>query len=384
MFQSLKSSFFKQSKKTRFLISLLAIIVVFLLFRMILEIMHAKKRVTPLVSVATASVKTANVPVYFSALGTVNPDTTITVKTQISGILTHVYFKDGQMVKAGDVLAEIDSRPYQAQLLQYQGQLLRDSALLQNAKVDTIRYQNLYKSNSVSQQILNTQESLDKQYQGAVQIDQGQINTAKTNIDYCKIVSPISGRIGIGIVDQGNYVQTSDAAGIAVITTLDPVDVVFSLPEDNLPIISKAFHGEKKLIVDAYDRTQNKLLAQGELAAIDNQVNTATGTVNYKAEFNNPDDVLFPNQFVNIKLQVTTLLNAIIIPTEAIQQSADGTYVYRYNTNKTVNHVAVKTGVVDGENTVITEGLSLNQIIVTAGTDKLFDGAKVSISGKTV
>lgn len=379
MFQSLKSSFLNQSKKKRVLLILLALIVAFLLIRMGMGLFISKKRVALPFSVSIAPVKTENVPVYFSALGTVNPIYTITVKTQISGTLTHVYFQDGQTVKTGDVLAQIDARPYEAQLLQFQGQLLRDNALLANAKVDLIRYRNLYRSKAVSQQTLNTQQALVKQYQGAVQIDQGQINAAKTNIDYCKITSPVSGRIGIGIVNQGNFVQPGDTTGIAVITTLDPIAVLFSLPEDDLPAVIKEFNAGKKLIVDAYDRDQNQLLAKGTLFAIDNQVNTATGTVQFKAQFDNHDNALFPNQFVNVNLQVTTLQNALTIPTVAVQEGAQGPYVYRYNTNKTVSNVPVKTGVTEGKYTVITDGLQANQIVVTEGTDKLFDGAKVAI-----
>lgn len=373
----------KTSSKKTVLFAAIGVIMFILLVRMITPLFSHPKEKIPDVSVATASVKTDNVPIYFSALGTIDPETVITVRTQISGILTHVYFKDGQMVKANDVLAEIDSRPYQAQLLQSQGQLLRDKALLQNAKIDLKRYQNLYQSHSVSEQTLNTQQSLVKQYEGSLKIDQGQIDAAETNIDYCKIKSPTAGRIGIGIVDEGNYVQPADTTGIAVITSLDPIDVLFSLPEDDVATVEQNFHADKKLIVDAYDRDQNKLLASGELVAIDNQVNLSTGTVNFKAEFNNHNNTLFPNQFVNVKLLVTTLNNALVIPTAAVQQSTEGAYVYRYNTNKTVSRVDIKTGPVNGNDTVVTSGLAVNQIIVTSGTDKLFDGAPVLISGKT-
>lgn len=379
MLNSLKLSFYRQSKKTRVLLILLTFIVIFLFIRTVTGMFIGKKHITLPLSVSVASVKTRNVPVYFSALGTVYPKATITVRTQISGILTHVYFKDGQMVKEGDVLAEINPRPYEAQLLQFQGQLIRDNALLANAKIDLRRYENLYQSKTVSQQVLNTQQALVKQYQGTVQIDQGQVDTAKTNIDYCNIVSPVTGRIGIGIVDQGNYVQPSDASGIAVITALDPIEVRFSLPEDNLSVITKEFNMGEKLVVNAYDRDQKKLLATGTLTAIDNQIDTATGTIQFKAEFDNHGNALFPNQFVNVKLQVTKLQNALVVPTVAVQQGAQGPYVYRYNTNKTVNTVPVKTGVADDNDTVITDGLSANQIVVTAGVDKLFDGAKVVI-----
>lgn len=372
---------FYQQHPKRALIILAAAILAFILLHILIGAIFHKKRTIPAVPVAVAVAKIQNVPVYFSALGTVTPDYTVTVKTQINGTLIHVYFKDGQYVKAGDVLAEIDPRPYQAQLLQYEGQLTRDEALLANAKLDLRRYQKLYKSKSVSQQTLNTQQSLVKQYEGTVKIDQGQIDGVKTNLSYCKITSPVSGRIGIGIIDQGNFVQTSDTTGIAVITTLDPISVYFSLPEDNVPAVTEQFSAGKKLIADAYNRDQNKLLASGILTAIDNQVDTSTGTVKFKAQFNNQRNTLFPNQFVNINLQVTTLQNAVIVPTAAVQQGAQGPYVYRYNQNHTVSNVPVKTSVTYGENTVITSGIAANQIVVTEGTDKLIDGSKVAVTG---
>lgn len=361
------------------IIILVIILLCFLLFRIFSDFFIHKKQKTPPLSVGVTTVKTQDVPVYFSALGTVDPDYTITVKTQVNGELKHIYFEDGQMVKAGDLLAEIDCRPYEAQLLQYQGQLERDQALLTNAKVDVIRYVNLLKTNSVAEQTLATQQSLVKQYEGAIKIDQGQIDAVKTSLSYCKIKSPVTGRIGISIIDAGNIVQTSDTNGIAVITTLDPIDVLFSLPEDDLPLVEKAFH-KGPLIVEAYDRDQNKLLVKGVLKAIDNQVNVTTGTVNFKAKFKNPTNILFPSQFVNINLKVTTLKNALIIPTGAVQQGAQGPYVYRYNANNTVNYVPVKTSVTFGEYTVILAGLNQNDQVVTVGGDKLSDGAKVSIA----
>jgi len=368
-----------QSIKFWFIILAIIIGIIFAL-RVFITLFIHKQPIIPPAPVAVASVKTKNVPVYYSGLGTVTADYIITVKTQISGILTHVYFNDGQTVKTGEVLAKIDSRPYEAQLLQAEGQLIRDKALLKNALIDLKRYVNLYQSRAVSQQTLDTQQSLVKQNEGTVKIDQGLVDAAKTNMAYCKIISPVSGRIGIDLVTEGNFVQPSDATGIAIITTLNPISILFPLPEDDVSAVEKQFNAGKKLTVDAYNRDQQKLLAVGTLSAIDNQVNVSTGTVQFKAQFNNQNNTLFPNQFVNINLKVTTLKNALIIPTTAVQEGAQGSYVYRYNTNHTVSMVPVKTGVVDGNNTVIMNGLSVNQMVVTVGADKLFDGARVTIS----
>ncbi|MCX7126267.1 MAG: efflux RND transporter periplasmic adaptor subunit [Gammaproteobacteria bacterium] len=363
--------------KTRILLILLIAIIIILVLRAVSGVFFHKKQVEPPISVAVAIVKTQNVPVYFSAIGTVNADQTITIKTQINGILTHVYFHDGQMIKAGDVLAEIDPRPYEAQVLQYQGQLTRDESLLVNAKLDLKRYINLYLSRAVSQQTLDTQKSLVKQDEGSVNIDKGLLIAAKVKLEYCDIISPVSGRIGLSVVDEGNFVQTSDTNGIAVITTLAPIQVYFPLPQNDLPAITKRFSAGKKLEVDVYNRDKSQLLTKGFLAAIDSQINTTTGTIKLEGVFENKDIVLFPNQFVNVSLKVTVLKNALIIPTAAVQQGATGPYIYRYNINHTVSSVPIKTSVAYGEDTVITSGLSANQIVVTQGTDKLYEGAKV-------
>ena len=375
-FQKIGALYQKNPKK---LLSILVIIFLCLvLLRLTINAIFDHKPETPKATVAVTAVKEQNVPVYFDALGTVNAEITVTVRTQLAGTLTHVYFEDGQYVKAGQQIAQIDDRTYQAQLLQYQGALLRDTALYDNARIDLHRYINLYKTRAVSQQTLDTQKALVKQDAGAMKIDQGQIAVAKTDIDYCHITSPVSGRIGLSITDEGNFVQPSDTNGVAVITTLNPIDVIFSLPQDDIAAVENVFDNGKHLLpVEAYNRDQNKLIAAGKLFAIDNLVNIATGTVDFKAIFQNDKLKLFPNEFVNIKLRVDTLKNALVIPTGAIQQGTDGPYVYRYNTNHTVSNIPVKTGVNAGENTVITAGLAVNQEVVTEGADKLFDGEKV-------
>lgn len=372
---------FAQKHPKRLLLIIAAIFLFVLLLRIFVNALLDRKHAPTAPSVALAAAKTQDVPVYFDGLGTVNAVITVTVKTQINGIMQHVYFNDGQYVKAGQLLAQIDDRPYQAQLLQYKGALMRDTALYKNAVIDLHRYINLYKTHAVSQQTLDTQRATVAQDQGAMKIDQGQMDTAKTNIDYCKIISPVSGRIGISVIDEGNFVQTSDTSGIAVITTLAPIAVLFALPQNDIATVANAFdNGKNPLQVDAYNRDQNKLIATGKLIAIDNLINVSTGTVNFKASFDNNNLILFPNEFVNIKLLVNTLKNAVVIPTSAIQEGANGSYVYRYNTNKkTVDNVPVKTGVTAGENTVITAGIQSGQQVVTEGADKLFDGAKVSV-----
>lgn len=327
-----------------------------------------------------AVVHTKDVPLYIPALGNVIATYTITVKTQINGLLMRVLYKEGQVVKKGDLLAEIDERPLLAQLTQYQGQLVRDQALLANALVDLQRYQRLWKQDSVSQQTLATQESLVRQYQGDVKIDEGLIESTKVNLLYCHIISPIDGRVGLRLVDPGNFVQTSDTTGLVVITSITPMTVIFTIPEDDLSKILPRAFTDKNIKVEAYDRRQYKRLATGTLLTIDNQIDTTTGTVRLRAVFNNKERMLFPNQFVNIRLSVTTIKNATVIPTAAVQHGEKGDFVYLLNPDFTVKTQAIKVGVTSGDETVIQQGLSFGQQVVVDGTDKLTNGAKVSIA----
>lgn len=330
------------------------------------------------IAIVSALSTTRDVPIYLSALGSVTPTYNVTVKTQINGILLQVPFKEGQLVKKGELLAQIDPRPYEALLTQYQGNLKRDTALLANANIDLKRYQTLWKQDSVSQQTLATQKSLVEQYEGAVKIDQGLIQSTKVSLDYCQITSPVDGRIGLRLVDPGNYVQPADAIGIAVVNTLNPITVIFALPEDTVPLLLPQVYAHKSLKVEAYDRQQSRLLATGTLITIDNQIDSTTGTVKLKATFNNKDNKLFPNQFVNIKILVQVLAKATLVPTAAIQHTVSGDFVYLLNKNQTVRVKPVITGPVVEDKTVIKSGVLSGQSVVVDGTDKLVNGAKIA------
>lgn len=329
-------------------------------------------------SVVLAVAQSADVPVMLSGLGSVIPTETVTVRTQINGQLLKVLFIEGQMVKEGDLLAQIDPRPFEAQLTQFEGELARDEALLANAKRDLKRYKTLYKQDSVSQQILDTQVSLVKQLEGTVKFDQGQIEATKLNLIYCKITAPISGRVGLRLVDPGNYVQTSDVNGIVVLNNINPITVVFTIPEDNLPQVMEQIRAGKLLEAKAYDRAQDKLLAEGTLLTVDNQIDPTTGTIKLKAQFQNENNSLFPNQFVNIRLLVDTLENATVIPTSAIQNGSQGTYVFVVHNKSIVKILPVVVSVANGDNTVVKSGLFPGQSVVIEGVDKLTDGAKIT------
>lgn len=368
-----------ESKKAVWIAACIFIIIVALVFRFWATAQKPKKT-TPAVSVVTTPVQSQNVPVYLVALGTVTPLDSVTVKTQVNGQLQKVYFKEGQMVKKGSVLAQIDERPLLAQLIQYEGQLERDRALLANALIDLGRYELLFKEDSVSQQTLETQRWLVKQYEGAVKTDQGLIEGVKVNLIYAKITSPVDGRIGLRLVDPGNYVQTSDTTGLFVLNTLQPITVVFTLPEDDIQRVMKQVSANKTLSALAYNRSQTDVLAKGTLLAVDNQVDTTTGTVKLKAIFTNKENTLFPNQFVNIHLLVETINNALIIPTASILHGSQGDFVYVLQDNQQVKVAPVKTGITFGDNVVVTTGLKMGDVVVMEGTDKLKDGTKVKVT----
>jgi membrane fusion protein, multidrug efflux system len=332
------------------------------------------------VPVGVAPVAQGDIPVALSQLGTVTPLAMVTVKTQISGYLVQVAFKEGQMVNKGDFLAQIDPRPYQVALEQAQAQLAKDQALLRNAQLDLQRYNTLVSQNSIAKQTRDTQVSLVAQYEATVKADQAQIDAQKLNLTYCRIISPVTGRVGLRQVDAGNYVQTSDPNGIVVVTQLQPISVIFTLPEDNLPEVMKRVRAGATLPVTAYDRTASTELAQGKLDTVDNQIDTTTGTVKLRAIFDNEQEVLFPNQFVNVKLLVDTLNNTDIVPSSAVQRGAPGTFVYVVKPDRTVGVQKVRLGPSDGQRIAILSGLEPGENVVIDGTDRLRDGAKVTIA----
>ena len=333
-------------------------------------------------TVGTSTAALGDVRVILNELGTVTPLATVTVQTQINGQLTDVGFIEGQLVKKGDFLAQIDPRPYQYLKEQYEGQLAHDQGLLAQAQMDQKRYQTLAQQNSIARQQAEDQVFIVQQYAGSVKQDQGLVDAQALNISYCRIVSPITGRVGLRLVDPGNYVQTTNTGGIAVITQIQPISVVFTLPEDDLPEIMPQFAAGTPLIVTAYDRANLRQLAVGKVSAIDNQIDTTTGTVKVKAQFDNENNTLFANQFVNVRLLVKTLQNAVTVPTSAIQRGAPGTYVYVINADNTVSVRQVSTGPVDGNITAINSGLSAGERVVTDGTDRLRDGVKVIMASE--
>jgi membrane fusion protein, multidrug efflux system len=333
-------------------------------------------------TVGASTVTLGDVRVIVNALGTVTPLATVTVQTQINGILTDVGFTEGQLVKKGDFLAQIDQRPYEYLKEQYEGQLAHDQGLLAQAKMDLTRYQTLAQQNSIARQQAEDQVFIVQQYAGSVKQDQGLVDAQALNIAYCRIVSPIAGRVGLRLVDPGNYVQTTNTSGIAVITQLQPITVIFSIPEDELPGIMPQLNAGTPLVVTAYDRANLRELATGKVLAVDNQIDTTTGTVKVRAQFDNTENTLFPNQFVNARLLVTTLKNVVTVPTPAIQRGAPGAYVYVINADNTVSVRQVTTGAVDGNITQVRSGLSAGERVVIDGTDRLRDGLKVIVAAE--
>ena len=334
-------------------------------------------------TVRAVAAETGAMPITIDALGTVTPLATVTIRTQISGKLMSVGFAEGQLVKTGDFLAQIDPRPYEASLALAQGQLSKDTALMQQAQADLARYQTLSRQDSISKQQVEDQVFLVAQDKAAMASDQAQIDTATLNIGYTKILSPISGRVGLRLVDPGNYVQPTDSAGIVVVTELDPISVVFSTPEDNLPRISARLKAAGKLPITAFDRANVKPLETGELTTYDNQIDTTTGTFKLRAQFPNPDNGLFPNQFVNVKLLLDTLTGVVLTPNAAVQLGQKGPFVYVVKDGKTVEARQVKTGATDGGHTVIESGLAAGESVVTDGVDRLRDGAAIRLAGAT-
>ncbi|ADP11526.1 Secretion protein HlyD [Erwinia sp. Ejp617] len=330
--------------------------------------------------VHAGEVRLADVPVYLTALGAVTPNGTVTVTSQVSGTLTHVYFKEGEKVVAGQLLAQIDPRSYQATLAQYQGELSQNQALLKSARLTLARYQKLYAQDLLARQDLETQTATVGQYLGTVEAAQAQIAAAKLNIEFARITAPISGRVGLRLVDAGNRIQSSDTTGIVVITQTQPAAVTFSVPQSHIPTLLKALHNGQSLPATAFDQAGSSPLAQGEVQFISNQIDTSTGSIELKALFDNRDETLYANQFVNLRLQTDTLKQARVIPAQALQLSSDGSFVYVINKDHTVTRKAVTTGPAFGSNQqAILSGVSAGEQVVTEGIDRLSDGSKVSL-----
>src|ERR1700733_6950271 len=330
-------------------------------------------------TVRVASVITGEMPLTIDALGTVTPFETVTIRTQIAGTLQNVGFTEGQTVKAGDFIAQIDPRPYEAVLAQAQGQLAKDQALLSQAQGDLARFQQLAKQDSIAQQQVADQVALVAQDKAAIATDQAMVKTAELNVAYTHIVSPVTGRVGLRLVDPGNYLQPSDAAGIVVITQMDPISVVFTTPEGNLQRISERLNADAKLPVAVLDRDNVHPLATGTLTTFDSQIDVTTGTIRMRSTFDNPKGVLFPNQFVNVRLLVDTMSGVTLAPNAAIQLGASGDFVYLLKDDSTVAKRDVAIGPADGKHTVITSGLTAGDKVVIDGVDRLRDGAKVKV-----
>ena len=361
------------------LVIIIAPLVYYFGYRVQKDKSRGDKQKSPPISVALATARLGDMPVYLNGLGTVTALKTVTVHSRVDGELIHVAFTEGQSVHKGDLLAEIDSRPFRVLLKQAQGQLIRDQALLKNAQLDLTRYTTLQKQDSIAAQQTATQAALVKQYQGIVEVDQSQVDNANLQLTYARITAPINGRIGLRLVDQGNIVHASDSSGMVVITQTEPISVIFTLPEDAVPSVMERWHTNQSIDVEAFDRSGNHKLANGKVLAVDNQIDATTGTLKLKAQFENEKRTLFPNQFVNIKMHLNTLTATTLVPTAAIQRGMDGAFVYAVDKDNKIMVKPIKTGDVNGETIAVVEGLAANEKLVVDGADKLREGSQVNV-----
>jgi multidrug efflux system membrane fusion protein len=331
------------------------------------------------IPVAAEAARQADLNVRLISIGNVTPLFTVTVRSRVDGELQKIYFSEGSTVDAGAPLADIDPRPFQVLKLQAEAQLAKDNALLENARVDLKRFEKLLTEDSVAEQQVQTQAALVRQYEAAIKVDQAQVESAALQLTYAHITAPVSGRIGLRTVDQGNMVHASDASGIAVITQLHPISVIFSISQDSIQKVLENFKSGTPMVVEAYDRDGHTQLATGKLVTVDNQIDSTTGTVKLRAEFANTDEKLFPNQFVNVQLIVEELRNATVVPSAAVQRGTTGSYVYTVSDQKTASMRQIETGPAELNQITVTKGLSPGEIVVVDGIDKLREGASVEI-----
>jgi multidrug efflux system membrane fusion protein len=358
-------------------LTVFVVVVVFLSHALQKNAKSAQPPAQPAIPVVTAVARIGNQPIYLIGLGTVTPFETVEVRSRVDGQVMSMPFREGQIVSAGDLVAQIDPRPFEVQLLQAQGQQERDKALLANAKVDLARYTILYSQDSVPKQLLDTQVSLVNQYQAAVKADEGLVENAKLQLVYAHVTAPVSGRIGLRQVDPGNIIHATDTNGLAVITQLQPISVIFNIAQDSIPPVEQKLREGRSLPVQAFNRDFKKKVAGGTLLTIDNQVDVNTGTVRFRATFPNKDNSLFPNQFVNARLLVDVHRGVVLVPAAAVQRGPQTTFVFVVKPDSTVDARNVVVGPVEDDVAEIDQGLAANETVVTEGVDKLQAGMRV-------
>jgi multidrug efflux system membrane fusion protein len=339
------------------------------------------RRGGPASTVGVATAASADIPILIEALGTVTPAATVTVRPQVSGMITQVFFREGQLVQRGQLLAQIDSRAFQAQLTQAQGQLQQNTAQLAAARVTLTRYETLQGQDSIAGQDVDTQRALVQQLEGAVTANRGAVDAARLNLTFSRITAPVTGRIGLRVVDVGNYIGAGDSAGLAVITTTTPIDIEFTVPQDKIPAIQQRVYSGARLAVLALDRTRTTTLDTGVFSTLDNVVETTTGTVRGKARFPNVSGALFPSQFVNVRITLDTLKGAVVVPSTAVRQGTDSAFVWLVKADRTVTKRTVTTGQATTTQVVIASGLNVGDKVITEGGDRLTEGGRVTVAG---